>query len=74
MGAARAESVAAVIAGTDDRRLVLARFIRSQANLTDRNPPQIGPGSIHLNHEEALLCADALEAQVRETADGKPKP
>lgn len=50
---------------TDDRRIVLARFIRSQAALTDKHPHKPGPGSVHLNHEEALLCAHALENDAR---------
>jgi len=49
---------------SDDRLVILARFIRAQANLTDRNPPMPGPGDVRLNHEEALLCAEALEAQI----------
>lgn len=47
-----------------DRRAVLAKFIRSQVALTDKHPHVPGPGSVHLNHEEATLAADALEDVV----------
>jgi hypothetical protein len=51
-----------------DRRKTLAAFIRAQANLTDKHPHTPGPGDVRLNHEEALLCAEALEqASIRGT-------
>lgn len=50
-----------------DRRAVLAAFIRGQCNLTDKHPHVPGPGSVHLNHDEANLAADALE---QATGDG----
>jgi hypothetical protein len=65
MGAARAECVEAMTFIDGERLRTLSYFIRSQANLTDKNPPQLGPGSVQLNHEEALLCADALDAEIR---------
>jgi hypothetical protein len=43
------------------REEILAAFIRSQAALTDKHPHTPGPGSVNLNNEEALLCAEALE-------------
>lgn len=48
-----------------ERRSTLARFIRSQANLTDAHPHTPGPGNVRLNNEEALLCAVALELVER---------
>lgn len=45
---------------------VLAAFIRSQAHLTAGYPHKPGPGDVRLNHEEALLAADALDAFVNE--------
>lgn len=64
-----------------ERRSTLARFIRSQANLTDAHPhtPGPGPGNVRLNNEEALLCAVALELVERmrpyvEMASGIPMP
>jgi hypothetical protein len=44
-----------------ERLRVLAAFLRSQAWLTDKRPHESGPGDVHLNHEEALLAADAIE-------------
>lgn len=48
-----------------ERLRKLANFIRNQANLTDTQPPQIGPGEVRLNYEEAMLAADALDAELR---------
>lgn len=45
---------------TNERLLVLARFIRNQVALADRPPP----GCIQLNNDEASLCAEALERSV----------
>ena len=44
-----------------ERLRTLAAFLRSQAWLTDQRPHAAGPGDVHLNHEEALLAADAIE-------------
>lgn len=52
-----------------DRLRTLSRFIRSQAGLTDERSPRPGPGEVRLNHEAALLCADVLDAHLRETAN-----
>lgn len=43
-----------------ERTAVLERFIRNQCGLQNARPHNPGPGSVELNHEEALLCADAL--------------
>lgn len=53
-----------------DRMRVLAAFIRNQAGLTDGKIPKPGPGEVRLNHEAALLCADALEEVVKLRAKG----
>lgn len=50
---------------SNERLRVLARFIRGQALLTDKHPPQAGPGSVQLNHEEAMLAAFALDEELR---------
>lgn len=47
-----------------DRLRVLAKFIRSQAMLTDGRTPRPGPGEVRLNHDAAILCADALDDYV----------
>lgn len=49
-----------------DRLRVLARFIRNQALLTDEKSPRPGPGEVRLNHEAALLAADALDAHIQQ--------
>jgi hypothetical protein len=49
----------------DTARLrTLAAFIANQANLTDEAQPKEGPGSVKLNHEEAMLCVLALNTYV----------
>lgn len=53
-----------------DRMRTLAAFIRNQAGLTDGKIPKPGPGEVRLNHEAALLCADALEEVVKLRAKG----
>lgn len=47
-----------------DRLRTLSAFIRSQAGLTDGRVPRPGPGEVKLNHEAALLCADALDEVI----------
>ena len=47
-----------------DRLRTLAAFIRNQAGLTDERTPKAGPGEVKLNHEAALLCADALDEVI----------
>ncbi len=42
------------------RLTTLEKFIRGQVALTDKHPHKPGPGSVHLNNEEATLAADAL--------------
>jgi hypothetical protein len=46
---------------TAERLMVLAAFIRSQANLTDKHPHTPGPGEVKLNHDEAIEVADCLD-------------
>jgi hypothetical protein len=53
---------------TKDRLMVLARFIRNQIGLADRPPPSC----IQLNNDEALLCAEALEAVADEPTARHP--
>lgn len=48
-----------------DRLQTLAKFIRSQAMLTDGRTPKPGPGEVRLNHEAAILVADALDELLR---------
>ena len=48
-----------------ERYKTLAAFLRNQAGLADKHPHKAGPGSVTLNHEEALLCADAIEELQR---------
>jgi len=53
-----------------ERLEVLAAFIYSQAHITDGKKPGVGPGEVRLNHEEALLCSLALDAEIaRRDAD-----
>jgi hypothetical protein len=44
-----------------ERIKTLAAFIHNQCELTDKHPHKVGPGSVNLNYEEALLCAGALD-------------
>jgi hypothetical protein len=48
-----------------ERLRTLSAFIRSQAALTDERSPRPGPGEVRLNHEAALLCADALDEVIK---------
>jgi hypothetical protein len=53
----------------DPQRLTgLARFIRSQATLTDEPPYTQGPGSVKLNNEEAITIAQALDEYAQQLA------
>ena len=47
--------------GLPNRLDTVRAFIRNQAGLTDRNPPQPGPGRVELNHAEAMQVADWLD-------------
>lgn len=49
-----------------ERLRTLSRFIRGQANLTDGHPSKNGPGNVHLNHDEAVLAADALDEHCQQ--------
>jgi DNA-binding NtrC family response regulator len=46
------------------RLATLSRFIRNQANLTDAHPHTLGPGTVKLNHAEALEVADAIDELI----------
>lgn len=51
-----------------ERLTTLRRFIRGQALLTEGHPTKPGPGEVRLNHEEALLVADALDEHCQQLA------
>lgn len=50
---------------SNERLLVLARFLRGQIALADRPPA----GHVQINNEEATRCAEALEKVASETGE-----